>query len=324
MSAVQDLNDLFFFAEVVAHGGFAAAGRALRQPKSKLSRRVAQLEHRLGVQLIERSSRRFRVTDVGRAYYAHCRSALAEIERAEIAAAQARAEPTGLVRFSCPAGLMELIGDILPPFLTEHPKVKMQVLTTNRRVDLIADRIDVALRVRVKLDSDAELTMRSLAKSRRIVVASPALINRLTESQGADLADIRHLARLPTLSAAEEPGPVTWDLVDTKGEILMLEHEPRLSCGDLVALRNAAVAGLGIALLPDHICRPQLRTGSLLRLFPDWHSLDGIVHIVFTTSRGLTPAVRAWIDHLARHFADRLTLSETADIDQLDRPHSSA
>ncbi|HEX9447276.1 MAG TPA: LysR family transcriptional regulator, partial [Dongiaceae bacterium] len=130
---MQDLNDLFFFAEVVAHGGFAAAGRALRQPKSKLSRRVAQLEERLGVRLIERSSRRFRVTEIGQSYYAHCRTALAEVARAEAAVAQAQAEPKGLIRVSCPIGLMEPIGEILPDFMTRHPKVKVQILATNRR-----------------------------------------------------------------------------------------------------------------------------------------------------------------------------------------------
>jgi DNA-binding transcriptional LysR family regulator len=309
---MPDMNELFFFAEVVAHGGFAAAGRALRQPKSKLSRHVAQLERRLGVRLIERSSRRFRVTEIGRAYYDHCRNALTEIERGEKAIAAAQTEPAGVVRFSCPTGLMELIGDILPAFMAQYPKVRMQIVAANRPVDLIHEAIDVALRVRLKLDSDAELTLRTLAKSRRILVASPALVNRLTEERPSDLGDIQRLASLPTLSASEERGPVTWDLVGPDGNTLMLQHEPRLSTSELASLRNAAVAGLGIALLPDHICRPHLGSGQLLRLFPDWHSLDGIVHLVFTTSRGLTPAVRAWIDHLAHHFAGRLAQVESA------------
>ncbi|HWT99629.1 MAG TPA: LysR substrate-binding domain-containing protein [Terriglobales bacterium] len=309
---MPDMNELFFFAEVVAHGGFAAAGRALRQPKSKLSRHVAQLERRLGVRLIERSSRRFRVTEIGRAYYDHCRNALAEIERGERAVAAAQTEPAGVVRFSCPTGLMELIDDILPAFMAQYPKVRMQIVAANRPVDLIGEAIDVALRVRLKLDSDAELTLRTLAKSRRILVASPALINRLTEERPADLADIHRLSALPTLAASEERGAATWDLTGPDGSTLLLQHEPRFSTGDLASLRNAAVAGLGIALLPDHICRPHLRIGRLLRVFPDWHSLDGIVHLVFTTSRGLTPAVRAWIDHLAHHFADRLASAENA------------
>jgi len=209
---MQDMNELFFFAEVVAHGGFAAAGRALRQPKSKLSRHVAQLERRLGVRLIERSSRRFRVTEIGRAYYDHCRNALTEIERGEKAVAAAQIEPAGVVRFSCPTGLMELIDDILPAFMAQYPKVRIQIIAANRPVDLIREAIDVALRVRLKLDSDAELTLRTLTRSRRILVASPVLINRLTEERQAGLVEIKQLASLPTLSASEERGPVNWDL----------------------------------------------------------------------------------------------------------------
>jgi DNA-binding transcriptional LysR family regulator len=193
--------------------------------------------------------------------------------------------------------------------------VKLQIVATNQRVDLIKERIDVALRVRLKLDTDAALTMRSLAKSRRILVASPALINRLIDMQNGDLGDIHRLPNLPTLSATDEAGPVTWNLVDPAGDMLTLDHEPRFSCSDLLGLRHAAIAGIGIALLPDHVCRPSLRSGLLVRVFPDWHSQDGIVHIVFTTSRGLTPAVRAWIDHLARHFGDRLAAAEDAGAD---------
>ncbi len=104
-----DLNDYAYFAEVVAHGGFAAAGRALREPKSKLSRRIAGLEERLGLRLIERSSRRFRVTDTGQAFYERCRAMLAEAEQAEAVVVQAQAEPHGRIRFSCPTGMLATI-----------------------------------------------------------------------------------------------------------------------------------------------------------------------------------------------------------------------
>ena len=107
---MRDLNDMFFFTEVVANGGFAPAGRALRQPKSKLSRRVARLEQRLGVRLLERSSRSFRVTDVGQAFYDHCQNVLAEVNRAEAVVAATQGEPHGTVRFNCPLGLMDAWG----------------------------------------------------------------------------------------------------------------------------------------------------------------------------------------------------------------------
>ena len=292
---MADLNDYIYFAEVVAHGGFAPAGRALRQPKSKLSRRVAGLEARLGVRLIERSTRRFRVTEVGKAFYERCRAIMLEAEQAEAVVAQAQAEPYGRVRFSCPTGLVETLSSSLPLFLARYPRVRLQVVAIDRAVDLIAERIDVALRVRTALTGDATLTMRSLARSRRILVASPAFANRIA-------TDIAGLANVPTLSTNDDSGEILWHLEGPGGEARAISHEPRMTCGDFAAVRVAAVAGMGVALLPDHSCHDALASGALVRLFPDWRGQEGIVHLVFTTRRGLPPAVRAFIDHLVATF----------------------
>jgi DNA-binding transcriptional LysR family regulator len=298
MDRTVDLNDLFYFAEVVTHGGFAAAGRALRLPKSKLSRRVAQLEQRLGARLIERSSRRFRVTDLGRQYFEHCRDGLEAMQRAESAITQARDEPRGRVRFSCPTGLVELLTPAISSFLQRYPQVDLRVLAVDRPVDLISEHIDVALRVRVNLDSDATLTLRTLAHSRRLLFANPALANRI------DSPDIAQLATLPTLSSSDGEGPVTWELEGPDGAEHRVTHPPRLACGNFLALREAAIAGLGIALLPDHACFEAVRSGALVRVFPGWSGRTGIAHLVFTTRTGLPLQVRAWIDHLALTFRD--------------------
>ncbi|OED01087.1 LysR substrate-binding domain-containing protein [Rhizobium sp. AB2/73] len=290
----SDLNDLVYFAEVVAHGGFAAAGRALREPKSKLSRRVAGLEERLGVRLIERSSRRFRVTDVGQSFYERCKAMLAEAERAEALVAEAKSEPHGLIRMSCPTGLVEPISPLLTQFLAQHPKVQLQLIAIDRPVDLIDERIDVALRVRTSLDGDASLTMRSLGNSIRILVASPQIAGRI--------ADIEALAREPTLSTTDDQGEVNWFLETDDGRTHTLRHEPRMGCADFTAVRAAALAGLGVALLPDHSCRQALEEGKLVRVLPAWHGMRGLVHLVFTTRRGLPPAVRRFIDCLAAGF----------------------
>src|SRR6478752_7227472 len=131
-----DLNDYVYFAEVVAHGGFAAAGRALREPKSKLSRRVAAIEARLGVRLIERSSRRFRVTEVGQSFYERCRAMMVEAERAEALVAEAQAEPHGRIRMSCPLNLAKRVSAIAGDFLAQFPKVQLQLVVTDRAIDL--------------------------------------------------------------------------------------------------------------------------------------------------------------------------------------------
>lgn len=292
---MSDLNDYAFFAEVVRHGGFAAAGRALRVPKSRLSRRIAALEAALGVRLIERSSRRFRVTQVGEAFYARCRAMVEEAELAVAVVAEAQNEPQGLVRFSCPHGLVEVLSPSLPAFLGRYPKVRLQLVATDAPVDLIAERVDIALRVRIDLSTDASLTMRTLGHSRRILVANPLLARTLP-------SDVARLGDVPTLSSSDAMGEVEWLLEGPEGATLRLRHTPRFTCSDFATLRQMAAASLGVALLPDHVCAADLAAGRLVRVFPQWSGPDGIVHVIFTTRRGLPPAVRALIDHLATLF----------------------
>jgi DNA-binding transcriptional LysR family regulator len=289
-----DLNDYAYFAEVVAHGGFTAAGRALREPKSKLSRRIAGLEDRLGLRLIERSSRRFRVTDTGKAFYERCRAMLAEAEQAEALVLQAQAEPHGRIRFSCPTGMLQPITSLISSFLARFPKVRLQLVATDRAVDLIDERIDLALRVRGSLTSDAALTMRSLGTSTRILVATPQIASQI--------GSIEQLAALPALATDDAADNLEWHLEMDDGRKHVLRVEPRLGCEDMAAVRDAAIAGLGVAILPDHVCLEAMKAGSLVRVLPAWRGLQGIVHLVFTTRRGLPPAVRALIDHLAADF----------------------
>ena len=294
-----DLNDLAYFAEVVAHGGFAAAGRALREPKSKLSRRIAALEERLGLRLIERSSRRFRVTDTGQAFFERCRAMLAEAEQAEALVLQAQAEPHGRVRFSCPTGMVAPISGLVSGFMTRYPKVRLHLVATDRAVDLIEERIDLALRVRSELTSDAALTLRSLGASTRILVASPQLASQV--------GSIEQLETLPALSTSDGADTVEWFLETDDGQARTVRITSRLSCADMAAVRDAAIDGLGVALLPDHVCRGALLAGRLSRVLPAWRGQRGIVHLVFTTRRGLPPAVRALIDHLAAGFPREVT-----------------
>lgn len=289
-----DLNDYGYFAEVVAHGGFAAAGRALREPKSKLSRRIAGLEERLGLRLIERSSRRFRVTDTGQAFYERCRAMLAEAEQAEALVVQAQTEPHGRIRFSCPTGMLEPISGLISSFLLRYPKVRLQLVATDRAVDLIEEHIDLALRVRGSFMSDAALTMRSLGVSTRILVASPQI--------AIQIASIEQLAALPALATDDTAEDLEWHLESEDGRKHVVRVQPRMGCADMATVRDAAIAGLGVAILPDHVCRAPLDAGQLVHVLPAWRGLQGIVHLVFTTRRGLPPAVRALIDHLAAGF----------------------
>ena len=300
MADLQDLNDLRFFAAVVGSGGFSSAARELGLPKSRLSRRVAQLEADLGVRLLERSTRRLRVTEIGREVYAQALTATAAAEAATEAALRVRAEPQGLVRLSCPLNnLHDAITRRLPAFLTRHPRLRLQILSTNRRVDLIEERVDVAVRVRERLDTDGDLQMRRIGVSRRILVASPDFVRAHGEPRTP-----QDLVGLPLVDANEGTGQSVWRLSAGEAGHHTLEFDARLAAGDFKALLAAALAGVGAALLPKVECGADLDAGRLVRLLPEWGAADGILHLVFTSRRSMLPSVRAVIDFAVEALVD--------------------
>jgi DNA-binding transcriptional LysR family regulator len=291
---MRDLNDLNFFAAVVAQGGISAAARSLGTPKSRVSRRIAALEQQLGVRLVERSTRRFKVTEVGQDVYRHARAALAEAEAIDEAVSRVRAEPQGLVRLSCPLGIDRMLGAALPAFMTRHPKLRVQVVVSNRRVDLIDEGVDVAIRVREKLDTDADLKVRMIRQTSAHLVASPAFV----AGHGAPETP-QDIPRFSTISLTDQPGIDRWTLVSSAGERAEVAHEPRLSASSLLMLRQAAVDGVGIAFLPEWASRELIEQGQLVRVLPDWSFTQGMLHLVFTSRRGQLPGVRAMIDFAA-------------------------
>jgi DNA-binding transcriptional LysR family regulator len=295
---MQDLNDLHYFAQVVRHGGFSAAARATGAAKSKLSKRVAQLERDLGVRLIERSTRRFRVTDIGHEVFQQCQAIESGIEAAEAIVARSRSDVRGSLRVSCPPALPTMLGPgPMTEFLARYPLVRVQLLLSNRRVDLIDERIDIAFRIRSDLETDQSLTMRTLGASHLVLVAEPSVL------AGRVLRTPEDLAALPTVSMGEHLDRDRWDLVSASGETRSFVHAPRLCCEDLAMLRAAALAGLGVALLPEDCCREDIRRGSLLHVLPQWSTPEGVIHLVFTTTRGMLPTVRAFVDHFAQAFS---------------------
>jgi len=302
--ALQDLNDLYFFAAVVEHGGFSAAGRALGVPKSRLSKRVAQLEERLGVRLLQRTTRRFVVTEVGERFYAHCRAVLEEAQAAQDAVDELRAEPRGVVRLSCPVSLTQtVLADVLPNFLALYPKMQVRVVSSDRRVDVIGEGYDLAIRVRTKLDTDANLVVRSFGQSRTLLVASPTLLNALGRPTVP-----AELSKLPGLSMREHEGAQVWELVSATGQQVNVEMQARLITGDFAVLLESARRGLGVTLLPDFVCAPAITRGDLEVVLPDWSVPEGIMHFVYPSRRGMLPGVRALVDFLAERLPEATLL----------------
>lgn len=292
---MDDLNDLALFALVVEHAGFAAVERVTGIPKSRLSRRVAALEASLGVRLLQRSTRRFAVTEVGQQVYRHARAMREEAEAARRAVAEHTGEPGGLLKVSCPVAIAQVqLAAVLPAFLARYPKVRMQLQVSNRRVEIIDEGIDVAIRVRGRLDQDPGLIVRPFGAIRELLVASPGYLGLHGEPEHPE-----QLAGHSILSMFDEPGPQRWALQDASQKLTRIEFEPRIAAKDFPLLRQLALNGLGIALLPETVCRDLLDAGHLQRVLPGWDLPLGICHAVFASRRGMLPALRAFIDHLA-------------------------
>jgi DNA-binding transcriptional LysR family regulator len=295
---MRDLNDLYYFVQVVDHGGFAPAGRALGVPKSKLSRRIALLEDRLTTRLLQRSTRHFAVTEIGQRYYTHCKAMLVQAESADEVIAMTHAEPRGVVRMTCPVALLDgRVGDMIADFMLRHPLVQIHVEETNRRVDVLAEGIDVAIRVRPPPLEDTDLVMRVYSDRGQCLVASPGLLQRLGVPTCPD-----ELSRFPSLEWGAPQTQHVWNLLGPEGAVAAIAHEPRLVTRAMPALRSAAMAGVGVVQLPKMMINHQLAGGELIEVLPGWAPRREIVHAVFASRRGLLPSVRTLIDFLGEEF----------------------
>ncbi len=295
---MEDLNDMVYFAEVVDKGSFAAAGRALGLPKSRLSRRVAELEDRLGVRLLQRTTRKLSVTTVGELYHRHCAAMRDEAQAAAQAVAQAQTEPRGTIRVACPVTLAQTtIGILLPRFMALYPQVTVDMRVSNRAVDLVEEGFDVALRVRPSLDDSGSMVIKNFGSSSTLLVGSPDQLAR----QGTP-ARPQDLERLDTVGMSAVDGRATWNLLGPGNASFVFTHKPRYLADDLLTLKFAVQGGVGICVLPDYMCREELSGSQLVTVLPGWAPRPGIFHAVFPSRRGLVPAVRSFLDFLGENI----------------------
>ncbi|MBU1553520.1 MAG: LysR family transcriptional regulator [Gammaproteobacteria bacterium] len=295
---MQDLNDFYYFVKTVEHGGFAPASRALGLPKSKLSRRIAGLEERLGVTLIYRSTRQFNVTEIGQTFLTHCKAMLIEADAAQEAFEFTRAEPCGTIRLTCPIALLHVhIGQALADFMVKYPKVNIHLEASNRRVDVVAEGVDVAIRVRPAPLENTDLILRVLSERGLCLMASPALIKQY----GQPTHPIE-LSKWPSLGLGEPQHHYAWTLFGPEAEEVSVPHHPRYVTTDMIALRNAALRGVGVVQLPSLMVTEQIKDGSLVHILPQWQPKRDIIHLVYPSRRGMLPAVRALVDYLVQYY----------------------
>ena len=295
---MQDLNDMLYFAEVVERGGFAAAGRALGLPKSRLSRRVAGLEARLGARLLQRTTRKLSLTEVGAIYLRHCAAMRDEALAADEAVAQLQVEPRGTLRISCPVTLAQsTLGYLVPRFMARHPLVKIDMRVTNRVVDLVEEGIDIALRVRPTLDDSGSLVVKNLGAAGGQLLANPALLARQGKPEKPE-----DLMRLDTVAMSWVDGRSSWTLIGPAGQEYVLQHQPRYVADDLQTLKLAILAGTGMGFLPESMSGAEQQAQLLVPVLPGWAPKPGVAHAVFPSRRGQVPAVRSFLDFLGEHM----------------------
>jgi DNA-binding transcriptional LysR family regulator len=292
--AVDSVSELQVFAKVVEQQGFTAAARALELPKSSVSRTVARLEDRLGVRLLQRTTRSLNLTDAGATFYGHATRILADIEQAERAVHSLAEVPRGTLRISAPLSFGSLfLGDLVADYMAQHHEVDVEVVLSDRLVDLIEEGFDLVVRVGALRDSS--LVARKLGQAARRLVASPAyLAEHGTPTEPADLSDHQCL-----LYGYEATG-ANWRLA--QGPEVAVTGRLRSNNGSV--LRAAALKGHGIAFLPEFLVACDLHTGRLVELLPQHEHAEAGIWVVYPHGRHLSAKVRAFVDLAVAAFAD--------------------
>lgn len=286
---MADLNEMLVFARVVQAGSFTTAAAQLRMPKSTVSRKVTELEERLKSRLLQRTTRKLSLTDVGRTYYEYCARILAEVEDADRAVGSLQDAPRGLLRVTAPINAA-FLGPIISDYLKRYPEVRLDLFCTARTVDLVEERYDVGIRAGALAEST--LIARSLGKATWLLLASPAYLKKRGRPRAPD-----ELKKHDCLLFAAGANPTVLHL--TSGEhTTQLSLVPRLAVTDMDVLHEVTMAGLGIALLPAFRGLPDLRAHRLERVLPEWSPPATAVHVVYPSTRYLSPKVKSFVDHL--------------------------
>ena len=285
----MDLNEILVFARVVQAGSFTAAAAALGMPKSTVSRKVSDLEERLHSRLLQRTTRKLSLTDVGRTYYDYCARIVGEVEDAERAVSTLQETPRGLLRVTAPINVA-FLGPIVSDYLKRYPEVRLDLFCTGRTVDLVEERFDLGIRGGALADST--LIARRLGSAKWLLVATPGYLQRRGRPRSPD--DLRKHDCL-LFGAGPDSGGLRLENGDRSVQVAL---SPRLTATDIDVVYAVATAGLGIAVLPAFRCVEDLRARRLTRVLADWNVPSTSLHVVYPSTRHISPKVKSFIDHL--------------------------
>jgi DNA-binding transcriptional LysR family regulator len=288
----MDLNEMLVFARVVQAGSFTTAAARLGMPKSTVSRKVSDLEERLSARLLQRTTRKLSLTDVGRTYYDYCARIVSEVEDAERAVSSLQDTPRGTLRVTAPTNAA-FLGPIVTDYLKRYPEVRLELHCTGRSVDLVDERFDLGIRAGTLADST--LVARSLGQVGWFLAATPAYLKKRGRPRAPD--DLKKHDCL--LFGAGLDATI---VLKSGDDTVQLPVSPRMMVSDNDVLHAVATAGLGIALLPAFLCVEDLRAHRLERVLRQWSLPSTPVHVVYPTTRHLSPKVKSFVDHLQQRM----------------------
>lgn len=291
---INSFDDFHYFYLVVKHGGFSAASEAENISKSKLSRRIIELEQKFNVSLIQRTTRHFKVTDLGQEFYEECCKVIAQVECAENILLKQKNEPQGMVKISCPPLMMHFqIRKLLNQFLKNYPKVDISLELTSRRVDVLHDDIDIAIRTSFEPNQDSSLIVRDVIRTEHCLVAAPELL------QGQTIQHYSDLQHYPSVALGIQKHQYYWHLCHVeRDETVDVPYQPRVKSNDLAGVYYAVRDGLGIADLPYLTVQADIEKGKLIHLLPEWKSNRGTVQLVYASRKGQRLVVEKLIETL--------------------------
>ncbi|MCW8409355.1 LysR substrate-binding domain-containing protein [Legionella sp. PATHC035] len=292
---LPDLNDLFYFCRVVDEGSFTKASQGLMLTKSKLSRRISELENHLGVRLLNRSTRTLSLTDIGRLVYEHSIAMVNQASCAQDAALQAQVQPKGRIHVTCPTLFAQSdFGLILIHFMQKYSDIQIHLYANDRKVDLIEEGFDVALRFQINDLTDSNLIAKKLGESTHVLVATPNYLN-----QNSALQTPQDLTKISWLGKTRGEGYQQIQFVHQTGEKVSVQLSSRLESNEWVILKQAALGGLGVALLPLELCQQEINSGAFSRILADWSLSTASLYLIYPSKKGLTPALRHFIDFVS-------------------------
>jgi DNA-binding transcriptional LysR family regulator len=291
---VHSFDDYYYFYLVVKHGGFSAASEASNITKSKLSRRILDLEAKFNVTLIQRSTRHFKVTPLGQEFFEECVKIIEQADNAQNVLLKQEIELQGLIKISCPPVMMEhQIRPILNQFLKKYPKVRVELALTSRRIDVLHDDIDLAIRTNFSSNEDSSIIVRDVIKTTHCLVISPELLG------DREIQHVTELCEFPTIVLGTDKQHYHWHLhhIQQREEI-DIPLQPRVKSNDLMGAYYAVLDGLGIADLPYLTVERDIASGRLIHLLPEWCSNIGVVQLVYASRKGQRLVMEKLIEDL--------------------------